>query len=126
MEPAEHVQQQSVKGHLAGADIYAARLETAAVGQQFLPLLQMRNGRRHVLIQPLSLFRQGDTPIGAGDEAAAQLVLQIVHHPGDIGLAAHYGRGRPGEIFVFRHVVKAAVVLVIDRHNPALFHHKLI
>ena len=73
---------------------------------------------RNMPVKPVSFRRQPDSPVRAGNQFAAQFIFQVIHHSGDVGLVTHKHIGRPGQIPVFRYIIKHFVILKIYCHTP--------
>ena len=86
MKSGELVQQQEMQGNLVGADGDGAGIQAAVPLDLLLSQAQLLVGHRHPQEQPPPLGRQGDALVGADKELAPQLLLQVVHAPGDVGL----------------------------------------
>ena len=67
-------------------------------------------------VQQLALLRQADAPGLPQEQAAAQLRLQKLHHPGHIGLTVPQGSRGFGDIPVFGHIVEDFEIFEVDIH----------
>ena len=120
VEGGELFQQRQVQRRLADPHEEGAGLQGAVPLDLLLPQAQLLIGRGHPLIEPFPLRRQGDAPVGADEELAAQGLLQVVHAAGDVGLVVLQHLGCPGEAAALGHIVEKAVVVIGDGHGTLL------
>jgi len=64
----------------------------------------------------LAFRSQGDAVVGADKQLAAQILLQIVHAAGNVGLVIAQSFGGLGKALVLGNIVKNAVIIVGNSH----------
>lgn len=126
MEGTQFFQQINIQRRLARSNGNAAMLQSAAGLQFFLRKLKLFHSRSHPDIQPFSFWGQPHSPIGPDKQRTANLLLQKVDCPGDIGLSISQRPGRPGKILIFGHIIKNTVIFKIDIHNSPLVYQILM
>ena len=116
-ENGQLVQQDHMQGRLAGADGQRPALQAAVPADLLLAQLQLLHRRRHPPVEPLALGRQGDALVGAVEQLAPQLLLQVFHAAGDVGLVVLQQLGRPCKTAALGHHIKNTVIIVVDGHR---------
>ena len=111
------LRQVDVQRGLGGADADRAVGKAGTGAQLLLGILDLHGGGGDAGVKVLALRRQRDAPIGADEQHAMQLVFQLVHHVGDVGLVAAQHAGSLGKVLVLGHVVKDFVVVPIHVHD---------
>ena len=72
-------------------------------------------------VKALSFRSQRNAVVSADKQLAPQVLFQVVHAAGDIGLVVAQGLGGPGEALVLGNIVKNAVIVVRDGQFFHLF-----
>mgnify|MGYP006899779894 FL=1 len=83
----------------------------------FLRREEQFTGGDNSLIDHLALARQRNSLLGAVEELAPQLPLQVLNGAGDAGLGQRELLGRSGNAAVFGYVVEDLKVLKARRHR---------
>ena len=117
MKIPKHRKQQPVQRNLTDTDGEMTAVQPPHSGDSRFPGLQLFHGNLDVGKQLFSLRRQGYPPVGAQKQPASQLLFQIVHGAGDVGLAVDENLCSSGKAVVFGHIIEDPVVIVGDGHG---------
>ena len=116
-ELGQHRKKENVQRNLRRRDPQNSAVQSAAAKQRFLPRLKLLKGRADVAVQRLPLGGQLHMAVVPKEQCAAQLPLQILDDPGDVGLTVPQGVRRLGKASGFGGIVENTVGLVADIHR---------
>ena len=81
-------QKKQMQGGFGDAEFDSTTANIFIPAKLRLRIQQMLAGNRHMVVEPLSLFRELQTSRLPQEQTAVQLILQQMNDAGDIGLAA--------------------------------------
>ena len=116
-ELRQHRQQEDPQGDLGGRDTQNPSVQPAASAQGLLPGLKLLKGSGHMAVQRLSLGGKLHMAVVPKEQNAAQLPLQILDDPANIGLAVSQRVCRLGKTPGFCRVVKNTISFIADIHG---------
>ena len=95
----------------AGCNLIGAHFRQGAAAQ----------GHGGAAVKPLAFRGQRDAMVGTDEQLAAQILLQVVHAAGNVGLVIAQHPRRAGKVLVFCHIVKDLVVFPVYIHGCSAF-----
>ena len=120
MEVRQPPHQKQMQRRFTGTDGNYTVFQPTVLPQLLLSGGELIVGQTHMGKEFFSFRGQGYAPVGADKQGASQLLLQIVHAPGYIGLVVTQNRCRPGKAMLLCYMVKNTVVIVGNRHKIVL------
>ena len=110
------VQKGQMERGFAGGNGNAAGPQTAIRPEFTFAKAQLFKGYGSTAVKSLAFRGQGDAMVGADKQLAAQILLQVVHAAGNVGLVIAQSFGGLGKALVLGNIVKNAVIIVGNSH----------